>query len=316
MALKIMPHGRLQEWVADEKGYFTAEGLEYGFVDRAATTASAAQRDDDGEIKTGAYESYEAGRRRRRRELRVPLGREHRRGERTGQLVTTAYSVAPCAIVVPPESRSAAPRTSPGSRSASATTPAATSRPCRPSRRASPDEVKLDLPGPAERAARRVLDRQVPAATTWGVQLYIAEAIGFRKVLDTTFMIAFLVNSFDAAGRRREVLQRPAARPDGDRPAPRALQALPPEVRAGEVPGQGRRAGLRHRRADRLSALHRGSLCRDPAVDAGPEAVPGAVPSASATTRPPWSDAGVLRSPRRRAGPARSPRCGRRGRRM
>jgi len=28
MPLKIMPHGRLQEWVADEKGYFTAEGLE------------------------------------------------------------------------------------------------------------------------------------------------------------------------------------------------------------------------------------------------------------------------------------------------
>jgi hypothetical protein len=32
MALKIMPHGRLQEWVDDEKGYFTAEGLEYSFV--------------------------------------------------------------------------------------------------------------------------------------------------------------------------------------------------------------------------------------------------------------------------------------------
>ena len=32
MALKIMPHGRLQEWVAEEKGYFTAEGLDYSFV--------------------------------------------------------------------------------------------------------------------------------------------------------------------------------------------------------------------------------------------------------------------------------------------
>jgi hypothetical protein len=27
-----MPHGRLQEWVAEEKGYFTAEGLDYSFV--------------------------------------------------------------------------------------------------------------------------------------------------------------------------------------------------------------------------------------------------------------------------------------------
>ena len=27
----IQPHFRLQEWVAEEKGYFTAEGLEYEF---------------------------------------------------------------------------------------------------------------------------------------------------------------------------------------------------------------------------------------------------------------------------------------------
>ena len=29
---RIMPHGRLQEWVAEEKGYYTAEGLDYEFV--------------------------------------------------------------------------------------------------------------------------------------------------------------------------------------------------------------------------------------------------------------------------------------------
>ena len=29
MTLKILPHGRLQEWVAEEQGYFTAEGIEY-----------------------------------------------------------------------------------------------------------------------------------------------------------------------------------------------------------------------------------------------------------------------------------------------
>ena len=27
MPLKILPHGRLQEWVAEEQGYFAAEGL-------------------------------------------------------------------------------------------------------------------------------------------------------------------------------------------------------------------------------------------------------------------------------------------------
>ena len=29
---RTMPHGRLQEWVAEEKGYSKAEGLEYEFV--------------------------------------------------------------------------------------------------------------------------------------------------------------------------------------------------------------------------------------------------------------------------------------------
>ena len=29
---RIMPHSRLQEWVAEEKGYFTDEGLDYEFI--------------------------------------------------------------------------------------------------------------------------------------------------------------------------------------------------------------------------------------------------------------------------------------------
>jgi len=29
---RIQPHSRLQEWVAEEKGYFTDEGLDYEFV--------------------------------------------------------------------------------------------------------------------------------------------------------------------------------------------------------------------------------------------------------------------------------------------
>ena len=78
MALKIMPHGRLQEWVAEEKGYFAAEGLEYSFVISEDYGVHRPRRDDAGEIKTGAFETFGAGPRRRRRELRVPLG--HVRG--------------------------------------------------------------------------------------------------------------------------------------------------------------------------------------------------------------------------------------------
>jgi hypothetical protein len=30
----IAPHMRLQEWVAEEKGYFTEEGLDFEYVDQ------------------------------------------------------------------------------------------------------------------------------------------------------------------------------------------------------------------------------------------------------------------------------------------
>jgi NitT/TauT family transport system substrate-binding protein len=62
MALKIMPHGRLQEWVAEEKGYFTAEGLEYSFVLNDDYGVHSVQRDSAGEIRTGAFETFGAGR--------------------------------------------------------------------------------------------------------------------------------------------------------------------------------------------------------------------------------------------------------------
>jgi len=62
-----------------------------------------------------------------------------------------------------------------------------------------PDEVKLTFQGPPNERLDALLERQVPAATTWGVPLYIAEAFGFRKVIDATFMIGFLVTGPDVS---------------------------------------------------------------------------------------------------------------------
>jgi ABC-type nitrate/sulfonate/bicarbonate transport system substrate-binding protein len=61
-----------------------------------------------------------------------------------------------------------------------------------------PDELKLTFQGPPNERMDALLERQVQAATAWGVPLYIAEAFGFRKVLDATFMIGFLVTGHDA----------------------------------------------------------------------------------------------------------------------
>jgi ABC-type nitrate/sulfonate/bicarbonate transport system substrate-binding protein len=62
-----------------------------------------------------------------------------------------------------------------------------------------PDEVKLTFQGPPNERLDALLGRQVPAATMFGVPLYIAEAFGFRKVLDATFMMGFLVTGTDVS---------------------------------------------------------------------------------------------------------------------
>ena len=55
----IAPHFRLQEWVAEEKGYFDAEGLDYEFRDQLI--AQDGKLHDLGD-KVGAYQTFERGR--------------------------------------------------------------------------------------------------------------------------------------------------------------------------------------------------------------------------------------------------------------
>ena len=65
---RIQPHGRLQEWVAEEKGYFADEGLDYEFVPsyygQTPGYGGFAQGNSGvaPEVKSGAYESYAEGR--------------------------------------------------------------------------------------------------------------------------------------------------------------------------------------------------------------------------------------------------------------
>jgi hypothetical protein len=65
----IAPHMRLQEWVAEEKGYFAAEGLDYEFRDElisAGRQAARPRRQDRrlSDLREGADE---------RHQLRLPL---------------------------------------------------------------------------------------------------------------------------------------------------------------------------------------------------------------------------------------------------
>jgi ABC-type nitrate/sulfonate/bicarbonate transport system substrate-binding protein len=206
MALKIMPHGRLQEWVAEEKGYFAAEGLEYTFVHDGDYGIASVQRDDSGQIKTGAFETFEAGRSGANVSCACHWATSAAASEGSGQLVTTAYSVAPCAIMVPPESPVRRPEDLAGvgigvgyhSGSHFATLQAL-------EQVLPEDQISLTFQGPPNERLDALLGRQVPAATVWGVPLYVAEAFGFRKVVDATFMIGFLVTG---SGVSREDVEK------------------------------------------------------------------------------------------------------------
>jgi NitT/TauT family transport system substrate-binding protein len=201
MALKIMPHGRLQEWVAQEKGYYTAEGLEYSFVTGSSDYGiHGVSRDRAGEIKTGAFETFGTGRDGAGVSCACHWATSAAASERAGQLITEAYSVAPCGIFVPPESEIRRPEDLAGvpvgvgyhSGSHFATLQALEA--VLPA-----DQISLTFQGPPNERLDALLDRQVPAGTMWGVPFYIAEAYGFRKVLDATFMIGFLATGSEAS---------------------------------------------------------------------------------------------------------------------
>src|SRR4029453_14603567 len=67
MVFRIQPHSRLQEWVAEDKGYFRAEGLEYEFVTSLASSSvstGAVRRADEApiEVRRGALQEMSEGR--------------------------------------------------------------------------------------------------------------------------------------------------------------------------------------------------------------------------------------------------------------
>jgi ABC-type nitrate/sulfonate/bicarbonate transport system substrate-binding protein len=196
---RIEPHGRLQEWVADEKGYFKDEGLDYEFLTSYATQASgyalvqstetAAQ-----EVKRGAFENMERG---RAADIScachwaVNMASSAGHGRMWGH----AYSITPSTIVVPPESSIRKPRdlanieVGVGYHSGSYFSAIQALE-----KVLTPDEIKLSYIGQPQDRLAALLDRKVAAANLFGASLYIVEQQAFRKILDTTFMIGFLLH--------------------------------------------------------------------------------------------------------------------------
>lgn len=196
---RIEPHGRLQEWVADEKGYFRDEGLDYEFLNSYAVAASGyalVQSTETAapEVKRGAFENMERG---RAADIScachwaVNMASSAGHGEMWGH----AYSITPSAIVVPPESPIKKPRdlahveVGVGYHSGSYFSAIQALE-----KILKPDAIRLRSIGQPQDRLAALLDRKVDSANMFGAPLYLVEQQGFRKILDTTFMIGFLLH--------------------------------------------------------------------------------------------------------------------------
>jgi len=111
-----------------------------------------------------------------------------------GRIYVDAYSVSPCAIFVPADSPVRKPEDLAGvpvtvgyhSGSHYSTLQGLEHFLKR-------EEIKLHFGGLLLDRLALLVDRQVPAASLFGAPFYVAEQLGFKKIVDTTFMIGHLV---------------------------------------------------------------------------------------------------------------------------
>jgi hypothetical protein len=192
MKFVISPHMRLHEWVAEEKGYFRQEGLDYEF--REALGSRDARMHQMGD-RVGAYQSIENGRQCNvsgacHWTVNVAASAGH------GKIFVDAYSVSPSAIFVPPESDIKAPADlagvpiSVGFQSGSHYSTIQSLEQYMPL-----DRIKLSFAeGMLFARMEALIERKVPACAVFSGPLYFLEQLGFRKVIDSTFMMASMIH--------------------------------------------------------------------------------------------------------------------------
>src|SRR5262245_59452215 len=188
----IQPHFRLQEWVAEEKGYFKAVELEYEF--REEVQSSDGRVHDRGD-KVGAYQTFEAG---RTADVSCAchwtVGVAASKGH--GKLYPDVYSVTPAGVFVPADSPVRKPEDlagvpiSVGYQSGSHYSTIQALEQYLPS-----DQITLSFSdGMLFARMQKFIDGLAPAAALFSGPYYFAEQLGFRKIIDTTFMITTMIN--------------------------------------------------------------------------------------------------------------------------
>ncbi len=188
----IQPHFRLQEWVAEEKGYFRDEGLDYVFEETVRSTEGKSH-DQDGR-KSGAFQTFEEGRTSDvscacHWTVNVAASKGH------GKLWADIYSVAPGAIFVPADSPITRPQdlagvpVSVGYQSGSHYSSIQALEQYLPR-----DRINLTFSeGMLFKRLDNLLEGKSQASTLFSGPYYLAEQLGYRKIIDTTFMIASMI---------------------------------------------------------------------------------------------------------------------------
>jgi ABC-type nitrate/sulfonate/bicarbonate transport system substrate-binding protein len=186
----VEPHFRLQEWVAEEKGYFRAEGLDYEFRELIRSTDGQHHN----KVNEGAFQSIEKGREANvscacHWTVNVAASNGHTK------LFADAYSIAPSGIFVPADSPVRTPADLAGvaisvgfqSGSHYSTIQAL-------EQYISLDQINLTFEdGMLFHRMELLIEGKSAAAALFSGPYYLAEQLGFRKVIDTTFMIAAMI---------------------------------------------------------------------------------------------------------------------------
>lgn len=188
----IEPHFRLQEWVAEEKDYFRKEGLDYDF--RELVRATGGKIHDKGD-KQGAFQSFEEGRKADvscacHWTVNVAASNGH------GKMYSDVYSVAPAGIFVPADSNVKTPDDlacipiSVGYQSGSHYAKVQALE-----QYLKPEQISLNYAdGMLFKRMELLIESKAPAVNLFSGPYYFAEQLGFRKVIDTTFMIGTMIH--------------------------------------------------------------------------------------------------------------------------
>jgi NitT/TauT family transport system substrate-binding protein len=199
----IQPHGRLNDWVADEKGYFREQGLDYEFNVEGSRKntpplASLGLSESLADNRFGAFERYAEGHGRKGKNAgdvscacHWTINQAAKIEE--GIMWADAYSVCEAAIVVPGDSDAFQAEDLAGKEiavgyhsgshfSALQALEVFLTR----------EDIALKFVGTSWSRVDAALARKVPAVNVWGPQLYLLEQHGFRRIVSTTFMMAFM----------------------------------------------------------------------------------------------------------------------------